>query len=76
MLRFSIRDLLWLTLVMGLAVGWWCERRRAETAQVRAAKAAELAARNARLELINAAVTAAWRRTLAETQTESPLSRD
>jgi hypothetical protein len=23
MLRFSIRDLLWLTVVVGLAVGWW-----------------------------------------------------
>ena len=23
MLRFTIRDVLWLTLVVGLAVGWW-----------------------------------------------------
>jgi len=27
MLRFSIRDLLWLTLVVALAVGWWLEHR-------------------------------------------------
>jgi len=25
-LRFSIRDLLWLTLVVALAVGWWVDR--------------------------------------------------
>lgn len=25
MLRFTIRDLLWLTLVVGLAVGWWVD---------------------------------------------------
>jgi len=26
-LRFSIRDLLWLTLVVALAVGWWAYSR-------------------------------------------------
>jgi len=26
-MRFSIRDMLWLTLVVGLAVGWWVDRR-------------------------------------------------
>jgi len=26
-LRFTIRDLLWLTLVVALAVGWWLDRR-------------------------------------------------
>lgn len=26
-MRFTIRDLLWLTLVVGLALGWWAERR-------------------------------------------------
>ena len=24
--RFTIRDLLWLTLVVGMAVGWWVDR--------------------------------------------------
>ena len=28
MRRFSIRDLLWLTLVVGLALGWWADRQR------------------------------------------------
>jgi len=28
MLRFTIRDVLWLTLVVGLAVGWWVDRGR------------------------------------------------
>ena len=28
MLRFTIRDVLWLTLVVGLAVGWWVDRQR------------------------------------------------
>jgi hypothetical protein len=27
-LRFSIRDLLWLTLVAALAVGWWVDHKR------------------------------------------------
>jgi hypothetical protein len=27
-LRFSIRDLLWLTLVVALAVGWWVDHQR------------------------------------------------
>jgi len=27
MARFTIRDLLWLTLVVGLAVGWWLSAR-------------------------------------------------
>jgi len=26
-LRFMIRDLLWLTLVVAMAVGWWVDRR-------------------------------------------------
>jgi hypothetical protein len=28
MLRFSIRDLIWLMLVVALAVAWWVERRQ------------------------------------------------
>ena len=28
MFRFSIRDVLWLTVVVGLAVGWYCDRTR------------------------------------------------
>ena len=28
MFRFTIRDLLWLMVVVGLAVGWWTERRQ------------------------------------------------
>ena len=27
-LRFSIRDLLWLTLVAAVAVGWWVDRSK------------------------------------------------
>jgi hypothetical protein len=27
-LRFSIRDLLWLTLVVGMGVGWWIDHQR------------------------------------------------
>jgi len=27
-LRFTIRDLLWLTLVVALATGWWLDHRR------------------------------------------------
>ena len=37
--RFSIRDLLWLTLVVAMALEWWLDRQhvRAEVDQVRAA---------------------------------------
>jgi hypothetical protein len=28
MLRFTIRDLLWLMVVAGLAVGWWIDHRQ------------------------------------------------
>jgi len=28
MLRFTIRDVLWLTVVVGLGCGWWIEHRR------------------------------------------------
>ena len=29
MFRFTIRDVLWFTVVVGLAVGWWVDHRRA-----------------------------------------------
>jgi len=28
MFRFSIRDVLWLTVVVALAVGWWLDHRQ------------------------------------------------
>jgi hypothetical protein len=28
MFRFSTRDLLWLTLVIGMTLGWWVDNRR------------------------------------------------
>jgi hypothetical protein len=30
MLRFTIRDVLWLTVVVAVALGWWIEHRRFE----------------------------------------------
>jgi hypothetical protein len=30
MLRFTIRDVLWLTLVIALGLGWWADHRTAE----------------------------------------------
>ena len=30
-LRFTIRDLLWLTVVVALAVGWWLERHSSDS---------------------------------------------
>lgn len=29
LMKFSIRDLFWLTMVVALAIGWWLERQRA-----------------------------------------------
>ena len=31
MFRFTIRDVLWLTVVVGLAVSWWIDNKRIET---------------------------------------------
>ena len=30
MFRFTIRDLLWVMVVVGLAIGWWNEHRKFE----------------------------------------------
>ena len=35
MFRFTIRDVLWLTVVVGLAIGWWNDRERLEAAVAR-----------------------------------------
>jgi hypothetical protein len=32
-MRFSIRDVLWLTVVAGLATGWWADRCRVQLAE-------------------------------------------
>ena len=32
MFRFTIRDVLWLTVVVAMGVGWWVERARNEQA--------------------------------------------
>jgi hypothetical protein len=34
MFRFTIRDLLWLTVVLGLSVEWWIEHRNANAALI------------------------------------------
>ena len=38
MFRFTIRDVLWLTVVVALAVGWWYEHNRAAIQQRSAQK--------------------------------------
>jgi hypothetical protein len=49
-MRFSIRDLLWLTLVAAFAVAWWVDRSRLqsrlETVELRHRAEAELAEAN------------------------------
>ena len=35
MFRFTIRDVLWLTVVVALGVGWWAERQAKEQAALR-----------------------------------------
>ena len=35
MFRFTIRDVLWLTVVVALAVGWWVDSKRIEKAVTR-----------------------------------------
>ena len=38
-MRFSIRDLLLVTVIVALAVGWWLERSRAQRLAIRAQEA-------------------------------------
>ena len=44
MFRFTIRDVLWLTVVVALAVGWWIDRGRlvAEKNEARVWKQSEM----------------------------------
>ncbi|WP_425616981.1 hypothetical protein NA78x_000646 [Anatilimnocola sp. NA78] len=37
-MKFTIRDLLWLALTTGLAIGWWLDHRLQTTAQQKAAQ--------------------------------------
>ena len=41
MFRFSIRDLLWLTAVVALVIGYWAERTKAKNAAVQRTEAQE-----------------------------------
>ena len=34
MFRFTIRDVLWLTVVVGMALGWWITARRARDLEI------------------------------------------
>jgi hypothetical protein len=43
-MRFTIRDLLWLTVVVAMALGWLAEHRHAGIVAERCAKAEELQA--------------------------------
>ena len=36
LMRFSIRDLFWITVVVAVGLGWWLERGRANTFKVEA----------------------------------------
>ena len=38
MFRFTIRDVLWLTVVVAMGADWWAERNRAELAHRQASK--------------------------------------
>ena len=43
MFRFTIRDVLWLIVVVGLGVGWWIEHRHAASLQKRCVRLEALA---------------------------------
>ena len=49
MFRFSIRDVLWLTVVVGLAVGWWIEH--CEISRLAIARTRELSSIKERLSV-------------------------
>jgi len=50
MFRFTIRDVLWLTVVVALGTGWAIERRRSN-AQVRRVHVVEVEAQNGRMAI-------------------------
>lgn len=53
MFRFSIRDMLWLTIVVALAIGWWLDRAKlADIANKTQAQAAETEQERAKWELL------------------------
>ena len=59
MFRFTIRDVLWLTVVVGLACGWGIEHREAKQARRLRAENARLAAENDDLTF-DAFMIASW----------------
>src|SRR5438045_3801619 len=58
-MKFSIRDLLWLTVIVALSLGWWLDRQRlaydgaklADSGAKLAASVAKLEAENKQLQL-------------------------
>jgi hypothetical protein len=42
MFRFTIRDVLWLTIVVALAISWWVDNKRIENTVVRLEKEGRL----------------------------------
>jgi hypothetical protein len=56
-MKFSIRDVLWLTVVVALAVGWSLDRVALRRAEQRARQ-------EAKREMINAELARAWEQAL------------
>jgi hypothetical protein len=50
LMRFSLRDLFWLTVVVALAVGWWIDHRRWVPAALTLSEARELERKSKYLE--------------------------
>ena len=68
MFRFTIRDVLWLTVVVGLAVGWFVEHRATERRF--AAQEAKLAAQEAAQKIDMAALNTALKSGLNSVRNE------
>src|SRR5262245_1335057 len=49
MFRFTIRDVLWLTVVVGLAVGWWLHSQQLDWARAKAESNADAGQHNCKL---------------------------
>ena len=52
MFRFTIRDLLWLTVVAAMGVGWWVDHTRISTANNELAKQRDNESRIAQLRAL------------------------
>jgi hypothetical protein len=61
-LRFGVRDLLWVMVVVGLALGWWLGRREPRQAPVEIGRYQMLTDKDGLLQVMDTATGVYWTR--------------